>query len=237
MPDFLTLISIGPRGWGDELLRGAGLTLALALVTLPIGVTLGLLLAFAKHSTEPSLRLFGHAMTTLFRGLPELLTLFLVYFGGQQLIREVARLLGFASAWQLDGFMAGVVALSVVFAAYSSEVFLGALKVLSRGSVEAARALGLGRWHSFRFVIAPELFRLALPGLSNVVLSLVKQTSLVAVISYDELLRSTAIAAGSTHQPLFFFAIACLLYLGLTALVAVAFRRADLEVNRGLRAP
>ena len=78
MPDFLTLISIGPRGWGDELLRGAGLTL-------------GLLLAFAKHSSEPSLRLFGHAMTTLFRGLPELLTLFLVYFGGQQLIREVAK--------------------------------------------------------------------------------------------------------------------------------------------------
>src|SRR5664279_1894167 len=75
------------------------------------------------------------------------------------------------------------------------------------------------------------------PGLSHVVLSLIKQTSLVAVISYEELLRTTAIAAGSTHQPLFFFAIACLLYLALTALVAVAFRRADLAVNRGLRAP
>jgi polar amino acid transport system permease protein len=236
MPDILTLISIGPRGWGDELLRGAGLTVALALATLPFGVTLGLLLAFAKNSSEPSLRFFGHAVTTLFRGLPELLTLFLVYFGGQQVIRWVASLLGFAGAWQLDGILAGVIALGVVFAAYASEVFLSALKVLSRGSVEAARALGLGRWHSFRFVIAPELFRLALPGLSNVVLSLVKQTSLVAVISYEELLRTTAIAAGSTHQPLFFFAIACLLYLALTALVAVAFGRVDQAVNRGLRA-
>jgi polar amino acid transport system permease protein len=215
-------------------LRGAGLTVGLTLVTLPVGMTLGLLLAFAKHSREPSLRLFGHAATTLFRGLPELLTLFLVYFGGQQLIRELAAQIGVARPWPMNGFVAGVIALSVVFAAYSSEVFLGALKVLSRGSVEAARALGLGRWHSFRFVLAPELFRLALPGLSNVVLSLVKQTALVAVISYEELLRATAIAAGSTHQPLFFYAIACLLYLALTALVAVSFRRADLAANRGL---
>ena len=160
---------------------------------------------------------------------------FLVYFGGQQVIRELAAELGVARPWPMNGFVAGVIALSVVFAAYSSEVFLGALKVLSRGSVEAARALGLGRWHSFRFVLAPELFRLALPGLSNVVLSLVKQTALVAVISYEELLRATAIAAGSTHQPLFFYAVACLLYLALTAFVAVAFRRADAAANRGLR--
>ena len=237
MPDVLTLLSFGSRGWGDELLRGAALTLALALATLPFGVTLGLLLAFAKNSREPSLRLFGHAVTTLFRGLPELLTLFLVYFGGQQAIRAVAGLLGSAEPWRLNGFVAGVIALGVVFAAYSSEVFLGALQVLSRGSVEAARALGFRPWHSFRLVIAPELFRLALPGLSNVVLSLVKQTSLVAVISYEELLRATAIAAGSTHQPLFFFAIACLLYLGLTALFALVLGRVDQSVNRGLRAP
>src|SRR5437763_1220315 len=92
-----------------------------------------------------------------------------------------------------------------------------------------------GRWPSCGFVLAPELFRLALPGLSNVVLSLVKQTALVAVISYEELLRATAIAAGSTHQPLFFYAVACLLYLALTAFVAVAFRRADAAANRGLR--
>ena len=237
MPDFLTLIAFGPRGWGDELLRGAGLTLGLALATLPFGVTLGLLLAFAKNSTEPSLRLFGHAVTTLFRGLPELLTLFLVYFGGQQVIREVGSLLGYADRWQLDGFLAGVIALGVVFAAYASEVFLSALKVLSRGSVEAARALGLGRWHSFRFVVAPELFRLALPGLSNVVLSLIKQTALVAVISYEELLRATAIAAGSTHQPVFFFTVACLLYLGLTAVVTIAFGRVGQAVNRGVGVP
>jgi polar amino acid transport system permease protein len=237
MPDFLTLVSFGPRGWGDELLRGAGLTLGLAVATLPLGVTLGLLLAFAKDSREPSLRVFGHAVTTLFRGVPELLTLFLVYFGGQRAIREAAAVFGYETNWQINGFLAGVIALGVVFGAYSSEVFLSALKVLSRGSVEAARALGLGRWHSFRFVIAPELFRLALPGLSNVVLSLIKQTALVAVISYEELLRTTAIAAGSTHQPVFFFAVACLLYLGLTAVAALVFGRVDLAVNRGIREP
>src|SRR5260221_4351824 len=129
MPDFLTLISFGPRGWGDELLRGAGLTVALALVTLPFGVTLGLLLAFAKNSSEPSLRFFGHAVTTLFRGLPELLTLFLVYFGGQQVIRWVASLLGFAGAWQLDGFLAGVIPLCAGLSASARQTFLISLKV------------------------------------------------------------------------------------------------------------
>jgi polar amino acid transport system permease protein len=232
--DKLALLSFGAAGWGDELLLGAGLSVLLAAATLPFGLLLGLGLALAKASEEPSLRLFGHALTTLFRGLPELLTLYLVYYGGQAILRELSALLGLGAPWPLDAFVAGMLALGVVFAAYASEVLLGALQVVSRGSAEAARALGLSRWHRFRLVTLPELVRLALPGLSNVLVSLLKQTSLLAVLGYGELLRRAYVAGGSTHRPLLFFAAAALLYLAMTALLALGLRRIRRSLERGV---
>jgi polar amino acid transport system permease protein len=211
------------------------LTVELALVSLPFGIGFGLLLAFAKNSQEITVRFVGHAVTTVFRGLPELLTLLLVFFGGQIVLREISHVLNFAGVVEIDGFFAGVVALAVVFGAYASEVFLGALRALSKGQLEAARALGLKRWQTLRFVRFPELLRLSLPGLSNLWLTLLKQTSLVAVIAYDELLRKTYIAASTTHRPIFFYAVACLLYLLLTALSAGLLHRLDVSLNRGLR--
>jgi polar amino acid transport system permease protein len=236
MQELLPLLSLGPLGWGDELLLGAWHTALLALATLPVGIVLGLALALAKDSDEVTLRFLGHAATTIGRGLPELITLFIVFYGGQTVVREVGEALGLETVGELSPFLAGVIALGVVFAAYASEVFLSALKALARGPVEAARALGLGRWHSFRFIIAPELFRLSLPGLSNLWLGLLKQTSLVSVIAYDELLRASYLANASTHRPLFFYAVACLFYLGLTALSAGALERMRATLGRGIGA-
>lgn len=233
MPDLLGLLSFGDAGWGDELLAGAGLSALLALATLPFGLLLGLGLALAKASEEPSLRFFGQAVTTLFRGLPELLSLYLVYYGGQALLRQLAALLGLGAPWPLDAFLAGVLALGVVFAAYASEVLLGALKVLSRGSAEAARALGFSGWHRFRLVTLPELVRLSLPGLSNLLVSLLKQTSLLAVLGYGELVRRAYVAGGSTHRPLLFFAAAAALYLAMTSLLTLGLRRIRRRVERG----
>jgi polar amino acid transport system permease protein len=234
MAQALALLSFGDAGWGDELLLGALLTVALALAALPFGLLLGLGLALCKASEEPTLRVFGHALTTLFRGLPELLTLYLVYYGGQAVLREVFALLGLGAPWALDAFVAGVLALGVMFAAYASEVLLGALQVLSQGVVEAGRALGFSTWHRFRLITLPELVRLALPGLSNVMVSLLKQTSLLAVLAYGELLRRAYVAGGSTHRPLLFFGIAALLYLAMTSLLALALDRIRRSLERGI---
>ena len=175
MVDVLSLLQFGAGGWGDELLSGLLVTLELCFMSLPAGLAMGLGLAFAQRSRFRILREMSSLLTSLVRGIPELLTLFLIYFGGQIVINSLAKLLGTAP-FSFDGFVAGSVTLSILFASYSSEVFAGVLEVLSRTSMEAAKSLALGRLPTLVFVTLPELFGLSIPGLSNLWLSIVKQT-------------------------------------------------------------
>lgn len=233
--DLIRLLSLGPDGWGDELLSGAWLTIRLAVATLPVGLALGFAVALARRSPSPLLRAFGNAYSTVFRGLPELLTIFIVYFGGQILLRKVISLFTDAGAVEVNGFVAGMVALGVVFSAYASEVLLGAFGNIARGQYEAAHALGIGRFATLRLVIVPQLIRLALPGLANLWLALLKDTSLVSVIAIDDLLRMTGIAVRVTKEPFFFYGIACLLYLVMSMISSIGVTAIERWSNRGHR--
>ena len=212
MDDLLALLAYGPMGWGDEILAGTSLTLRLAVATLPVGLALGFAVALAKRSRSAPLRGFGEAFSTIFRGLPELLTLFIVYYGGQILLQSLVGFFSDASV-EANGFLAGMLALGLVFAAYASEVFTAAFNGIPKGQWEGAAAIGLHRWHTLRLVILPQLLRLALPGLGNLWLVLLKDTSLVSVIALNDLLRMTSVAVGSTKQPFFFYFVACMIYL------------------------
>lgn len=212
MPDLIRLLSYGPTGWGDELLAGAWLTIRLALATLPVGLLLGFLVALAKRSRRMPLRGFGEAFSTVFRALPELLTLFIVFYGGQMALQSTVRLVSDTNI-QVSGFLAGIIALGLVFAAYSSEVFSAAFNGIPRGQWEGASAIGLHRGQTMRLVIAPQLLRLALPGLANLWLVLLKDTALVSVIALNDLLRMTSVAVGNTKEPFFFYFVACMMYL------------------------
>jgi len=225
----LSLLSIGAHGWGDELLAGAWVTIRLAVVTLPFGLALGLAVALAKNSKEPSLVLAGNIFTTIFRGLPELLTLFLVYYGVQTLVNKMLS----GEQVQVNGFAAAVVALGLVFSAFSSEAFLGAFKAISKGQYEAGHALGLSTFQTFRLIILPQLIRLTLPTLSNLWLVLLKDTSLVSVIAYNALLRNTFVAVGNTKKPILFFSVACLIYLVLSMISSTGLDAIDRRVRRG----
>jgi polar amino acid transport system permease protein len=215
MSDLLKLLAIGPTGWGDEILAGAWVTIRLAVATLPVGLALGFLVALAKRANSMPLRGLGEAFSTVFRGLPELLTIFIIYFGGQALLQLVVRLYSDASV-EANGFIAGVIALGVVFAAYASEVFTAAFNGIPNGQWEGGAAIGLHRWQLMRLVILPQLLRLALPGLANLWLVLLKETSLVSVIALDDLLRMTSVAVGTTKQPFFFYFVACMMYLAMS---------------------
>ncbi|MCB1474853.1 MAG: ABC transporter permease [Rhodobiaceae bacterium] len=232
MGELIELLSFGPGGWGDELATGLWLTIRLALATLPFGLAIGFIIALARNSSEPSLVAAGNVFTTIFRGLPELLTLFIVYYGGQMLISAVMKLFG-GGYVEISGFLAGMIALGLVFAAYASEVFLGALKGIGHGQHEAAAALGLRRVTAMRLVILPQLIRLALPGLSNLWLVLLKDTSLVSVIALEDLLRKTNIAVGATKEPFFFYMTACLIYLTMSLISSLGVARADKWASRG----
>ena len=234
MEHFIGLLSFGPEGWGDQIASGAWLTIRLALATLPFGLTVGFVVALAKDSPRRWLSVPGDVFTTVFRGLPELLTLFIVYYGGQVLLQSIVSAVS-DTRIEVSAFVAGFVALGLVFAAYASEVFLGALRSVGRGQYEAGFALGL-RWSTtMRRIILPQLVRLALPGLANLWLVLLKDTSLVSVIALNDLLRETSVAVRATKEPFLFYLVACLLYLVMSIISSLGIVGIERWSEKGLR--
>jgi len=233
MDYYLNLLSFGPDGWGDELLSGANVTLSIALATLPFGLALGLLVALAKRSSNRFLRAFGTLYTTIFRGVPELLTLYIIYFGVQILVQKLWSALGFAGQIDISPFVAGVFALGIVLAAFSAEVWVGALNSVQKGQREAAAALGLSTFQAFRLVVFPQLFRVALPGLGNNWMVLLKETSLVSVITLQDTMFIATRANVVTKEPFLFFGIAMLIYLVFSVISATALSRVEQRTNRG----
>ncbi|MGB8819087.1 MAG: ABC transporter permease, partial [Rhizobiaceae bacterium] len=219
----LALLGFGPNGWGDEILAGVGVTIALALATLPVGLTIGFFVALGKQSHEPSIRLAANVYTTIFRGLPELLTLFIVFYGAQIGIQSLyAAIIGSETVIEVNAFVSGMIALGVVFSSYASEVFLSAFKAIPKGQYEGGWSVGLSGWHTMRLIILPQLIKIALPGLANLWLILLKDTALVSAVGLADILRQTGIAARVTKEAFLFFGVACLIYL-LLAIISSYF--------------
>ena len=218
-----TLLACGADGWGDEIAFGFLVTGSLAIATLPVGLFFGFFIALAKQSEERSLRLSANIYTTLFRGLPELLTLFIVYYGLQIVVQNLMTAVGYEGTVEINAFFAGMIALGVVFSAYCSEVLLSAFKAIPRGQYEAGYALGLHHGRTMQLIILPQLIRVALPGLGNLWMALLKDTALVSVIGLPDILRQTSIAARVTKEAFQFYAIACLLFLVLAFLSSLVF--------------
>src|SRR6516162_8051718 len=186
------------------------------------------------QSSDPLIKLSAEIYTTIFRGLPELLTLFLVYYGAQFGFSALSKLiLGYAV--EINPFLAGMVALGLVSSSYASETFLSAFRGITFGQYEGAYAVGLSRYLTLRLVIVPQLLRLALPGLSNMWLNLMKDTALVSVITLNDLLRITTVAVGATKQPFFFYTVACLIYLLFSMLSSIGIWRIDAWASRGVK--
>ncbi|WEX86897.1 ABC transporter permease [Sinorhizobium garamanticum] len=218
-----TLLACGDAGWGDEIAYGFLVTASLAIATLPIGLVAGFFIALAKQSNERSLRLAANIYTTIFRGLPELLTLFIVYYGLQILVQQFLAGVGYEGPVEINAFVAGMIALGVVFSAYCSEVLLSAFKAIPHGQYEAGDALGFHRGKTMRLIILPQLVRIALPGLGNLWMALLKDTALVSVVGLPDILRQTGIAARVTKHAFEFFGVACVLFLILAMISSLVF--------------
>ncbi|MEM9222272.1 MAG: ABC transporter permease subunit [Pseudomonadota bacterium] len=225
------LLSFGPNGWGDQLFAGLQVTVLLAVATAPIGLVGGFLLALARRSDNRFLSVPATAFTTVFKGLPELITLFIVYYGFQSALSSIAGAFSEGARVEVSSFLAGMIALGTVSASFASEVFMAALNGVPKGQYEAAAALGLRRWPMLYKVVIPQLIRLALPGLGNLWLVLLKDTALVSVIALDDLLRRTNIAVGATKEPFFFYMVAILIYFAMSLLSMAGF--AALEKRYG----
>lgn len=232
---WIELIGFGEHGRGSLLLWATGMTLAVTAASLCIGAVLGAIIASAKLSASRPARWFGDAYTTVFRGAPELLVIYLVYFGGSQAVTAIGKWLNYEGFLGLPSFLAGAVAVGLISGAYQAEVYRGAYYAVSRGEIDAARAIGMGTLLRFRRILVPQILRFSLPGLGNVWQLSLKDSTLVSVTGLAELMRTSQIAAGSTKQYFLFFIVGGALYLVLTTLSDRIFNFAERRVARSFR--
>jgi len=231
----MELLSFGDKGWADELVLATFMTIAIATCAFFLGLILGSLGAASKLSRSPILRLAGQVYTTIFRGVPDLLIIYLFYFGSSGMIMYIAGAFGYTGYVEVNAFLTGMAAVGIISGAYSTEVFRGAVLVLPKGEIEAAKAIGMRPWLVFRRIMAPQILRLALPGLGNVWVSSLKETALISVTGLVEIMRQSTICAGSTKEPLLFYSIAAGLYLFLVSFSIRGFHWAEALTSRGFR--
>ncbi len=220
------------HGFGPALLAGTWMTIKLALASLVVGLILGLLGALAKTSPYRGLRWLGDAYSTLVRGVPELLWVLLIYYGSVSSVQALGEMIG-QPGLELSPFAAGVLALGLCFGSYATEVFRGALLSIPRGQREAGLALGLSRKRILWQLVLPQMWRVALPGLGNLYMILMKDTALVSVIGLNEVMRQAQIAVTASKQPFTFFMVAAIIYLSLTVLSMLVLQWFERRANRG----
>lgn len=212
--------------------QGAVVTVTLAVVSLVLATLLGTLGAAAKLSKTKLWHWVAFVYTTIVRGVPDLVLILLIYFGGQRLVNDIGGLFGYDYI-ELSKFWAGVAAIGFIYGAYLTETFRGAYQSVPKGQAEAAEALGMGWFATLWTVQAPQVLRLALPGYGNVWMVLVKSTAVVSVIGLQDLVGLADKAGKSTREPFLFFVAVIVVYLIITAASNWAFAKADARVNRG----
>ena len=229
----MELLAFGDTGWGDELFRATLMTIAVSITAMLIGFCFAAIFTPLKLSKLKSLNLIANIYTTVIRGVPELLVIYLFFFGGSGAIMFVASMFGYNEYIEINAFITGSFAIGIISGAYSTEVFRGAIQSIDKGQFEAAKVLGLSKFAQFYKITLPQMLRLAIPNLSNVWQITLKDTSLISVTGLVEIMRQSYIAAGSTRDPLFFYSFAAVLYLLLTFLSMKLINKLEVKYSRG----
>jgi polar amino acid transport system permease protein len=231
----LELLALEPPGWGGALLRGALITLQIAVLAFSVGLAFGLLGAGAKLSGNALLFWLAETYTTVIRAVPELLLIILLFYAGSSGIAALLSSLGLGDV-EISGFAAAVGVLGVVQGAYQTEVIRGAIVAIPRGQIEAARAYGMSPALRLRRIILPAMLPLALPGLANLWMILLKDTALISVVGFSELLYTAKQAAGSTKHYFLFYTAAGAIYLAMTLGSNAVLRVMERQLRRGVPA-
>lgn len=232
---YIALMGFTDGGWGWDMLRATGTTIAVALCGFILGALFGVLSASASFSSFRILRLLADGYSTILRGIPDLLVIYLFYFGSSAVLSQFASFFGAEGFVSAPVFIIGALAIGVVSGAYQTEVFRGAVLALPKGEIEAARAYGMPSNLLLRRIIIPQALRFAIPGIGNVWQLVLKESALISVVGLVELMRQAQIGAGSTRQPFTFFLTAAVLYLTITFISSVLFAKAEKHAMRGIR--
>jgi arginine/ornithine transport system permease protein len=225
------------HGYGPRLFEGALITVELAVLSLILAIVLGLATASAKMSRYWGLRRLGTLYTTLIRGVPDLVLMMLLFFGGQIGINMITDWL--YAQFDIDifinvnEFVAGVITIGLIFGAYMGETFRGAFMAVDNGQIEAGRAYGMRPWLVFRRIRFPQMMRHALPGLSNNWMVLLKTTALVSVIGLSDMVRVASEASKATREPFTFMLIVAAVYLLIASVSEWGFARLQKRYDIG----
>ena len=231
----LELLVLGDNGWGDEMLRAALVTLMVSLSAMGIGLFISIFGTLSKLSNKIYVRVLADVYTTIIRGIPELLVIYLLFFGGSNAIMSLAKLFGYYGYIELNAFVIGSVAVGAISGAYSTEVMRGAFLAIPKGQIDAAKSVGMNKFLIFTRILIPQVLRYALPGLGNVWQLTLKDTALIMVTGLVEIMRQAHVAAGSTYSPFTFYITAAFLYLILTTASNRVFNSAENWANKGVR--
>ncbi|EII3002577.1 ABC transporter permease [Vibrio cholerae] len=224
------------QGYEASILKGALLTIEVAVLSLLLAMLLGMLGALAKMAPYRWARAIATLYTTIIRGIPDLVLMMLIFFGGQILLNNgLSWFNEFINQWltardpnhewvaylpdyvDISPFVAGVLTIGFIFGAYMAETFRGAILAVDKGELEAAKAYGMSAAMSFRRILLPQMIRHAIPGFGNNWLVLLKTTALVSIIGLEDMVRISSLAAGSTKMPFTFYMAVGIIFLFFTS--------------------
>ncbi|OUS33978.1 ABC transporter permease ['Osedax' symbiont bacterium Rs2_46_30_T18] len=232
----LTILSWGASGWGDEFFYATLITISVATCSFAFGIVLAAGAATMKLSNYRILRMLANGYTTVVRGIPELLIIYLIFYGGNGILMSIAKdVFNYHEYIELPIFFMGVLCIGLSSGAYSTEVIRGAVLAVPVGTIEAAKSIGMNTSTRFRRILLPQVARFALPGLGNVWQLTLKETSLISVIGLAEIVRIAQIGAGSEKQPFTFFFAGLILFLILASLSDRGYLSLQRWANRGVR--
>ena len=223
----------GDAGWGDEFLIATIMTLIVSIMSMGLGLFLAIITVWAKIIQNKITRLFANFYTTVIRGVPELLVIYLIFFGGNAVVMKVAKIFGYNGYIELNALTIATIAIAIISATYSSEVLRAAYLSIPKGQIEAARSLGMSRFSIFYKVLSPQIIRYALPGIGNVWQITLKDTSLISVTGLVEIMRQSRISSNVEHSPLTFLVTAAFLYLILTTFSGKFFKYLENNYSKG----
>jgi arginine/ornithine transport system permease protein len=216
------------------ILSGFLLTVTVALGSLAVSVVLGMIGAVAKLSSSSIARMVAGVYTTIIRGVPDLVMMLIIFFGGQLLINDIGDKLGWDYI-DIDPLTAGVITIGFIFGAYMTETFRGGILAVSRGEIEAGYAYGMTATQVFFRITLPQMVRHALPSFGNNWLVLAKTTALVSVIGLHDMVFNAGQAGGATRQPFTFFFVVAMLFLVITGVSDVGLRWLNRRYTVGVR--
>ena len=222
------------HGYGPSIVQGTILTIELCLLSLAIAMLLGIIGALAKLSIYRALNIAAQVYTTVIRGIPDLVLMLLIFFGGQIFVNNFATMVGYEEYIDINPFIAGVSTIGFIFGAYMTETFRGAILAVPGGQLEAGYAYGMSGFQVFTRILLPQMVRHAIPGFGNNWLVLMKTTALVSIIGLNDMVRMASLAAGATRKPFTFYLVIAINYLILTSISILILNWLNKKYSAGI---